>query len=283
MRLGLAERKAFCKVDGVPERSRPALLLSSSPLVLVLAQVRFSAVLAMEEYVPEIQQRLRGRGFPRYEQEVIQAIDLIGPRPAQRSLLQWRFRSRDATSEVMLTPEFVLVQTNHYGQFEDFIGMVRAVTQAVQETTAVELVERLGLRYVDAIIPEAGESLSKYLKQGLLGLTDKELGVVERLHRFEILGQTTTGSRVLVRVLQTNDGTFVPPDLADNTLEYTMSVPPENVVTILDIDHFVTETFDFSPATIEERLWYLHDTNDLAFRSAVTEDALETWGAKGGQ
>lgn len=234
----------------------------------------------MEDYVPRIQERLRGRGFPRYDQEVVQAFDLGGPRPAHRSLFRWRFRTRDASSEIILTPEFLVVQTNRYDRFEEFMKVVSTVTEAVQENTGVELVEHLGLRYVDAIIPAEGETLAKYLKPGLLGLTNEQLGVVDHLHRVEILGQTDAGSRVLVRVLQTNDGTFVPPDLTDNTLEYTQKVLPGEVVTLLDVDHYKTETFDFSPKVIDERLWVLHDTNDLVFRSAVTTDALAAWGGK---
>lgn len=45
-------------------RSTPALKLERSPLVLVLSQVRFPALLSMSEHVAEIQTRLRAGLHP---------------------------------------------------------------------------------------------------------------------------------------------------------------------------------------------------------------------------
>ena len=53
-------------------RKEPALKLERSPLVFVLSQVRFPAVLKIEDHVPDIQEALRKLGFPRYSKEDIQ-------------------------------------------------------------------------------------------------------------------------------------------------------------------------------------------------------------------
>ena len=44
-------------------RQNPPLKLRYSPLVMVLAQVRFSPVLKMADYVPAIQEKLRREGY----------------------------------------------------------------------------------------------------------------------------------------------------------------------------------------------------------------------------
>ena len=48
------------------KRTHPPLRLPGSPLIYVVAQVNISAVVAIERYVPEIQERLRKSGFPGY-------------------------------------------------------------------------------------------------------------------------------------------------------------------------------------------------------------------------
>ena len=40
-------------------RTEPALKLERSPLILVLSQIRFSPVLKMADFVPDIQEKMR--------------------------------------------------------------------------------------------------------------------------------------------------------------------------------------------------------------------------------
>lgn len=258
-------------------RTRPALSLARSPLVLVLAQIRFSAVLAIDKYVPAFQERLRAEGFPRFQQEQVRSIELALGNVTQREMTRWHFRNRDASSAVMLTTEFMAIQTNRYESFERFLQMTRLATDAFVQEARPSLVERVGLRYVNLIRPTEGEGFPKYLRPGLLGLREEDLGVEHQIHRFEMVGQTPSGSLLVTRLAVSQDGTFLPPDLSDNPLDYETTLSAGEVVAVLDIDHFDIAPFDFDPGGIEERLWRLHDRTDLVFRSAVTEDALDHW------
>jgi uncharacterized protein (TIGR04255 family) len=249
-------------------------------LVLVLAQVRFSAVLAIDKYVPSFQERLRVEGFPRFQQEQVRSIELALGNVTQREMTRWHFRDRNASSAVTLTTEFLALQTNRYESFDKFLKMTRLATDAFVRDARPSLVERVGLRYVNLIRPNEGEGFTKYLRPGLLGLREEDLGIEPQIHRFEMVGRTPTGSLLVTRLAVSQDGTFLPPDLSDNPLDYAIDLPAEEVVAVLDIDHFDISPFDFDPSAIEERLWGLHDQIDLVFRSAVTEDALRSW--KGG-
>lgn len=48
--------------------------MENAPVYYVLAQVRFNAVLALEQYVPAIQDSLRKMGFPDYEKAVVATL-----------------------------------------------------------------------------------------------------------------------------------------------------------------------------------------------------------------
>jgi uncharacterized protein (TIGR04255 family) len=83
---------------------------------------------------------------------------------------------------------------------------------------------------------------------------------------------------------QRNDRGFLPPDIEPSSLNHNEpEVKKGEVVTLLDTDHFQDlskEPFDFSTEVVMQRLWRLHDNTDLAFRAAVTQFALNAWGAE---
>ena len=103
-------------------RKEPALKLKKSPLVFVLSQVRFSPILKMENYVPDIQEDLRKQGFPRYKKEDIQQVSFGGPDIRAERDNRWVFSSRDQTEAIVLAPTFVVYETTNYDVFETFVS-----------------------------------------------------------------------------------------------------------------------------------------------------------------
>ena len=105
-------------------RNRQALLLKNSPLILALAQVRISPVLQMKQFVPEIQERLRKSGYPRYAESQTQEIVLAGisePKLNVSTSTKWVFADRELRSAVVGAQEFVTLETAAYGTFDAFI------------------------------------------------------------------------------------------------------------------------------------------------------------------
>ncbi len=179
---------------------------------------------------------------------------------------------------VGLATDFIVLECSRYTVFDDFVTRFGELLEIVGKHTELPLSERIGLRYVDLVRTRQGESLSDYLKPGLLALPPEELGAAELLYRFEMLAITPIGQFVL-RLLQTDDGTFLPLGIERSDLEFDVAVAAGEVISILDIDHFSNAQRDFDPQALVAELWRLHDYTDRAFRSAVTETALARWGA----
>lgn len=266
--------KYFCM------RTLPALRLSKSPLILVLAQVKISTVLQMGEFLSKIQERLR-RDLPVFRVSRTQEI-LLGPKPIVGSHDRWLFSNKDKTRTVVLAPDFVVLVASAYTVFEEFAEALRDVLEVVGAETQVALSDRLGLRYVDLIRLADGESFDQYLHQGLAGVPPGDLGARKVLQQVQIQAETEMGT-LLVRLWQTDDGSFLPPDIQGGDVNLTTTAPPAGeTVTILDIDHFSIRQRDFNVERLIEDMWRLHDGSDHAFRAIATEFARARWGAQAG-
>lgn len=248
--------------------------LKKSPLVLVLAQVRFSNVQLMEKYQPAIQDELR-RKYPRYQQQRVQSIQ-FGPKPILTEETTWIFTDKKESTSITLSPDFVTLSTNDYPGFEQFLIDLRFVLEIVGNEAQLSFVERLGLRYVNLIRLEKEEGFEHYFIQNLLGLSHQEVGANDSLNRFEFVGITNDG-RLVVRCAEYSDGETLPPDLRDSVLKYANAPEMSESVRFLDIDHFTEHSFDWATDDIITRYSELHKNCEMAFKSSVTSDAMAKW------
>ncbi len=258
------------------QRNQIRLRLKNSPLVMVLAQVRISPILKMGEYVPALQEQLRHEGYPRFRAEQVQEVD-FGPQPRFTQRERWLFADKDNREAVVLAQDFVALETNRYDCFEDFSARLAKVLRIVGTAVGASLSERLGLRYVDLILPAAGETLDEYLQSKLHGLRAGELAIEKVLNRFEARGVTGVG-QLVVRLHQNESGAFLPPDLMPAELTPSRVVEKGQIITLLDIDHFSEQSKDYDPPALVEAMWQLHEYTEKAFMSSVTPLALERWG-----
>jgi uncharacterized protein (TIGR04255 family) len=263
------------------KRTRPALKLHKSPLVMVLAQVRISHVAKMASHIDDVQERLRRTGFPRFEMgRAHEIVVRPGLPPEFREHPRWEFQNKERSAGIIVMQNAIVLHTNSYDTFDKFAESLRLALDVVGDAAKPALVERLGLRYVDAIRPGPGEAWSAYLKQGLHGLDPAAIGMSTGLQRHETVGTTTVG-QLVVRCVQSTDGNFLPVDLLPTTLAYPSTDPrPGQIVTLLDLDHFSEATRDYEVDEVMTAMWDLHENLDLSFREAVTEHAMKTWKAQ---
>ena len=263
-------------------RKGPKRTLGNSPLVLVLAQVRFSPLLAMGDYIARIQDRLRVTGYPINATAQYQEVTFSQrgvPAAAQRA--HWEFLSKDCTTSVIVNEGFVVVQTTAYDSFENFLKAITDVLAVVASEVGGLLVQRIGLRYVDLIRPKANESWEAYVKEGLRGFSSPHFFEDSAVHLHQIVTRTTSGA-MIVRLLQNREGAILPPDLVTQTLAFPRVSPPNpgELLTLVDIDHFqeCRPAEDFDSASLARMAWPLKTACHEVFTdSLVTDYALKVW------
>jgi uncharacterized protein (TIGR04255 family) len=244
----------------------------------VLGQVKISPILKMPDFVPEIQEGLRSRGFPGYGLRTIQEIS-FGPVVQASQSERWLFANRQKTRSVILARDFVVIATSAYDGFDEFVETLKGVLEIVGAATSPGYSDRLGLRYVDLIRTGPDESLADYLQPGVRGLRPADLGASSALQQMQIQASTSVGT-LTVRLWQNTDGRILPPDISGDEVVPRLVAPPAGeLLTILDIDHFSEREREFEPSALISEMWALHDGTDRAFRSVVTEEAMSRWGS----
>jgi uncharacterized protein (TIGR04255 family) len=262
------------------KRTHPPLNLLGSPLIYVVTQVNISAVVAIERYVPEIQERLRKSGFPGYTNVQMPEItfEALGARPVVTPLSRHEFLDKQERIGIVLTPKSIAVHTNQYTTFDEFHAIIAMALETIHTTAAPQLHERIGLRYVDLIELEREEELKDYLAPHLLGYDQAAIGVSGGQFNFQFEGNTSYG-RLVARHYPPYVNNMFPPDLAGVSLNYEhRPAPSSGRATLLDFDHAAGYKGDFVIEEILETLENLHDGLDILFRNSVTNFALEKWG-----
>ncbi len=260
-------------------RTRDALVLSKSPLSMVLCQVRFSKIRSMSSYVPLFQERARVEGYPvdcsAKIKEVV--VSPTGTEVTERD--HWEFLDRDRTISIVLTEDFLTLSTTRYSTFEVFVCQLRSACKMLADTVQGLLMQRVGLRYVDAIRTKSGESFRNYVKAEFHGIAEPHpfLNPTVRM-KHETVGQTDFGL-MIVRLSQNHEGKVIPDDVGFPNLKSMIEgVGDSELITLLDLDHFRKEEDELSGERVEEWAWSLHDGLELVFRTVVTESALREWG-----
>ena len=262
--------------------------LSQQPLALVLGQVRFSPIRQMDRYIPEIQEAFRQYGFPVERAGKVQQIT-FGPGAGVPVQVieqdRWEYRTRDETWSILVTQDSVVLQTTAYERFEGFADRFRYAVRTVLATTEHErlgVVQRVGLRYVDVIQPREGEDFRAYLRHGFHGAADEVFQAgTHRLH-VESRGRTQVGDDVtgtmIVRVVQNDQGFSLPPDLIAGAPKHAARAKAGELITLIDMDHFIEGTFDPNADWVVARAFEMHDHLIETFHEHVaTETAIEVW------
>lgn len=228
----------------------------------------------MEKYVPEIQDEVRRQGYPLNESKRVQEF-IFG---SQSDRWHWEFVSKDRTQSVVLNEEFVVLQTTAYGDFETFLAQLTDVVEMLNSRVGGLYVTRLGLRYVNVVMPRLGETWREYVQPGLRGF-DSDIFEPQVLRLHQTVATTRAGAMV-VRVHQNDKGLVVPPDFVQTVLKIPAKFSsPDKLVTLIDIDHFhAREPLEYERAWLEEIGWQLKEGSYEVFADQiVTPHALEVW------
>ena len=257
--------------------------LSKPPVFFSLIQARFNPLFALENYVAQIQDRLRQEGFPDASKNPVQIINLNlvaggppqGPIPIIQSI-RYIFGNMERTSNFLLDESALTFQTTVYETFEVFLSRFLIGLRVVNEVAGLDFIDRVGVRYLNAISSEDDGELSEYITASLLGLAGRLQGSLA--HTFSETHVKSDNVHLLVRAVIREGEVVFPPDLVPGSLEVEQrfrQIRGEHG--ILDIDGWREAREGFDLRQVEFRLRKIHDGVEEAFHSATTPHALKVW------
>lgn len=260
--------------------------MSKAPVYYVLAQARFNPIHAMGKYVADIQDQLRRQGYTFFEQQKTMRLQFskaeadVSPEPKVEQMDSWIIATGERTAGFILTTSSLTFQTTHYETWERFMSEFLYGLEIINKTVALSYISRLGLRYLNAVLPASNEKASQYFVAGLHGVDfpfEKNYSSYESVLKTEC-GSSYKGTMV-TRVLQINDLLGFPPDIIPYGLllkaSFDIKEPKQHA--IIDIDHFLEEQTSLDLKKIKDQLSLLHAAIKEVFWVIVTDYAKKQW------
>ena len=256
--------------------SRHRFHLDHAPLVLVLAQARFSFRPDMDSHIPGFRVACEKLGYPLFRPGRVRILNFGASGSVETAdAPRWDFLDKSQKWNVVVTPEFLLLQTTRYTDFKEFLRRWKDLLEAAN-ALAIHVVERLGLRYVDLVRPASGERLSEYLVPALSGWDPDGRSGLQRTNHLAITTFDSTVGQMLVQVQAAT--TPVPPDLESPHLK--AAFPPGQGAFFVDFDHSTSVAMDFDPGIVAKATDSLQEIHDDLFFSVITEKAKHVWGCR---
>lgn len=253
------------------------VLLPASPLVNVIAQVRFPAVMRIEAdkgFVATFQEAIR-QDYPilRAERQLGVMIGPAGVQPQDAGTL-WRFEAKDPDAwQVTLAPAFVSLSAKRYTRRSDFLARLTVVLHAVEGWLAPYVCDRIGVRYVDRVTGDSLSRLGRLVRSEVLGVAGEAAGMgqVEIVHALsDTLFQLDDSTQLRGRWGRLPAGATYDPGME----------PAREPSWVLDLDHSTSQAEDFDLAAITGKVALFCDRIYTFFRWAVTDAFLDEFGAE---
>ncbi|MFA5494237.1 MAG: TIGR04255 family protein [Porticoccaceae bacterium] len=251
--------------------------MSNAPVFFTLAQVRFNPLLKLNDCIPDIQEKLRVAHFPDFRQENVQIVAFQNGATNVSQQARYVFGDIAGTSSFVLDNNSLTFQTTDYETFSEFSQMVELGIKTLNDSLkpGLDYVSRLGIRYFDAVQPAAGDTLSQYLVNEVMGLSDR---VSQLTHSFSETVSRSEHGTLITRVIIRDGQLTLPaelhplaPQLKEKFLEH------RGRHAIIDSDAFNDKRQPFDLASIMANLTGLHDDINSSFRELITEHALTVW------
>ncbi len=257
--------------------------MSNAPAYYAVVQANFNPVAAMAKYIDEVQDRLRREGYALFEPQQMAHLQLAvaGQPPQVTQTTNWHFTKGDRSAGFVLNATSIAFHTTHYETNDRFLPELLRGLAAVHEIAQLEHVSRLGIRYLDAVLPQAGETVDQYLADGLHGV---HFDARQCYALNESVFETNNGpllpkGTLVVRVHRMEAPLGYPPDMMPPGLEPMPKFAGREVRAhaVIDTDHYVESLMPLEFGQIDKQLHVMHDAIKRVFEQIVTDYAREVW------
>lgn len=255
--------------------------LPSAPLIYVLAQIVFTRIPKVGSLWEDFHQRLFNI-YPESEVEHFAQFSLKNEGPEVSKETRWHLLSRDRSKGLIFSANTLILHTTSYTTSKDFFDDLAAALKILIDVIPKAIkVNRLGLRYIDLLLPQHGLEVDQQVVDHLRMVS------LDQIHckpvRFERVANYATpiGGELIFRHIQTTGMDVLPGDLFPNKLKpaplLATPKPTKSIVGLLDFDHFLQEDMHLETEAVIEKFRDLQKTTSAAFRTVTTSAATQAW------
>lgn len=260
--------------------------LKNAPVYFALVQVRHNPVPRLSAYADDIGDELRKAGYPDQRKSVALALSFsASDQPNQQiakpeSIERLMYFNSNNTKGFIVEQSAIAFYTTDYDTSETFFSDFLTGLSIVHACINLDYIERIGLRYLDVVVPPRGlNQLDEFLTATVLGLT-KAKGDVKVSHSISETYFSTDDCNVLARtIIFNNKGPLgFPIDIQLNGVTLSdkfASINSEHA--ILDTDASIEGRRPFDLPLLSNELRKLKTGTRKAFNLLVTDKAIAFW------
>ncbi|MFA5959076.1 MAG: TIGR04255 family protein [Tatlockia sp.] len=248
--------------------------LSNQPLKFVIAEFKFSPVLQINKFIPNVQEAFRKK-YPLLDKSTEHLAQISSNGFKIENIDRWSFISSDKKHAVELNQGRMIYFTSVYDRFDGFLSSCEEALKIISEIIKPSLIERIGLRYSDLVLLNSDEKMKSLINTHFTYPTEiSDLGTIQQ-QKTEVLIKTEQG-QLAIRTLYGCHGLSYLPDL-HNRLPISVQMenkPSERI--ILDFDHFWEtgdDSLSFDIKNVIQTLSSLHIISRKAFWQITTDYA----------
>lgn len=205
----------------------------------------------------------------RPEQTITFAVPGVGTTTPQTT---WRFTNVKGTWRVSLASDFVALETTAYASRTDFLDRFNRVVNALVEHINPQVMDRIGIRYIDRVTGDALENIGRYVRSEVVGVIGTEVAQYVQHALSESLFTMPDGpAQLLARWGRMPAGATVDPAAIE-----ALGQPSW----ILDLDMFCSSSRPFSAESVVNEVRGYAKRIYTVFRWAVKEDFLRLYGGQ---
>lgn len=256
---------------------------SNAPLAMVLAQIRFDPEVATESL--ELSKRFKEAMGDKFQvmksvKQIAFAIGGAGEgsmQPPEGRVIGYDLRSDDDRRSLRLEEGVVTYATSHYADSSNFLAEWRSIMNILCHEGSVK-VFRIGLRYVDFIIPTGGKQPEEYFSDGF-GRSPPILGDQAQAAFMSYDYQKVEGGQMRVQYGRGFGQPGLPPDLAGSVQvpQRLMNQYEAGESAVLDIDNWRQMSERHTIDEIAAGFQSLRDDISLAFQRVISDAARYEW------
>lgn len=250
--------------------------LPKAPLIRVIARINFPAVMsiAKADFIAPFQEALRSV-YPVLRPE--QALGFVfsnsaSTPPTPQTQTTWRFSDSDNSWRVALASNFLAIETTAYTSKAEFVERASLVVNALGEHINPQVVDRIGLRFLDRIVGAPNKNLGKYVRPEVMGILSSEIAPnVQHAMSDCLFDLPKEKAQFLAR------WGHIPPNATHDPAALDAIGEPS---WILDLDMFSTTGGAFTTKNVLEQFDNYAERIYTFFRWAVTDEFLKLYGGK---
>jgi len=251
----------------------PEIPLKNAPLIRVIAQVRFPLIASIEKqnFIAPFQESIRTE-YPVLREESTREVKFGSQGEVHISEhIIWRFISADQDWRLSVASSSLALETTRYTSRDDFLARFKRVLSALQTHINPQLIDRLGVRYIDRITGQNLEDVAKLVRPEVSGILNSLLvGQTKQSVSTHIFALPDEAAQLMARWGR------VP---AKMTIDPAAIEPIDEPSWLLDTDVFVTESRALDVDMIVSQAREFCERTYTFFRWVVQDEFLDRYGA----